>query len=241
MEYLKSLKVHRKKAGFTQKEVEKELGLRSLTIKDYETGRLKLPLDMANRLAHLYEVDVTNLLNLQNSFTNKKVSSLSSLWEINFYQLIVFDPVIRADLEHNRELLSTSSLLDILIIDLSQSQRFEFVKTIATFINSLIGVDGKIDNSELSLRNSFLNKFDQVSLVKKLNKYLSEPYLPKNVPGSLQTASLKHFVIWLLFFIASADKEIGYQEHEYIENVAEAIRVTKINFEMIQSYFKKEF
>jgi cytoskeletal protein RodZ len=51
-----NLKKARIQVGLTQKEVESKLGLRDFSIKDFESGRLKLPIDMAAKFAELYKL-----------------------------------------------------------------------------------------------------------------------------------------------------------------------------------------
>jgi len=64
---LKSLSYNRKNRGFTQKQVQEQLGFRKLMIYDYESGRLKLPVEHAVKLANLYHCSIESLMGLEKS------------------------------------------------------------------------------------------------------------------------------------------------------------------------------
>jgi len=61
---------YRKKAGFTQKQVEKILNLRTASILEYEKGKLRIPSEILLKLANLYSCTLEDLLGI--TATNKK-------------------------------------------------------------------------------------------------------------------------------------------------------------------------
>lgn len=51
----------RTNAGMTQAEVALNLGVTRETVKNYETGRTKIPLEMAMKMADLYKIPMENI------------------------------------------------------------------------------------------------------------------------------------------------------------------------------------
>ena len=105
---LESLVKRRKLRGLTQKQVETELGLRSLSLYDYEKGRLKLSVEMAVQLANLYHCRLEELLGLQleepeSEAFAAELLSLSKLGvvgeqQLHFTKSMFTDPVILAEM-----------------------------------------------------------------------------------------------------------------------------------------------
>ena len=236
---LENLKNVRKQAGLTQKDVEQLLELRPLLIKDFETGRLKLPSDMSLKLAQLYHVSVAELLGAdQDHGNNRGLSQLKSLWSPAPEHQMLLDPIISKALEDYHKFVGTKPILHLLLKPLKKIEQNFFIIESIKFINSLIGIDKKIKPQEIALRNHLLEQYFSFSKNKTLNIYLTQAYYPQELEATITNTPLKHFLIWTLFFISSIDKEIDYREREYIEKSAENIQLNKASFELIQSHFR---
>ncbi len=236
--FLLNLKLARKKAGFTQEQVESTLNLRSLTIKDYETGRLKIPVETAMKLADLYRTDLNSLFGKYESIRHAvDLSSIHGLWDKKFSNIVLLDPIIKAHVENYRAEYINHSLLDVLLIEFNDKEKKSYVLEITKFMNSLIGIDGKVLPSEISLRNSLLDHFDCMNQVAKTKEFINSPYYPKDLPKVLYHLPSKHFILWLLFFLAHFDKEVHYREEEYLKVSAENLRITKSNYNFISQFF----
>ncbi len=239
--FLKNLKLARKNAGFTQKQVEENLQLRSLALKDYETGRLKIPVETAILLCELYNTDLNTLFGKYSSIKHAiDLGSIHGLWDKKFSNVVLLDPIIKAHVENYKDQYINNSILEIILIELSSSTKKEYILEITKFMNSLIGIDGKVLPSEVSLRNNLLEHFNCMNKLKKTIQYIDYPYYPEQLPKSLYSLPAKHFIIWLLFFLAHFDKDVDYRELEYIEKLAEYIKVTKSNFDYISQFFYSE-
>ncbi len=239
--FLQNLKLARKNSGLTQKQVEEKLKLRSLTLKDYETGRLKIPVETALKLCDIYNTDLNTLFGKYSSIKHAiDLGSIHGLWDKKFSNVVLLDPIIKAHVENYKDQYINHSILDIVLIELSLSAKKEYILEITKFMNSLIGIDGKVLPSEISLRNSLLEHFDCMNKLKKTTQYIDSPYYPKELVKSLYPLPGKHFIIWLLFFLAHFDKDVDYRELEYIERLAELIKVTKSNFDYISQFFYSE-
>jgi len=236
--FLLNLKTARKNSGLTQKQVEEKLNLRSLTLKDYETGRLKIPVETALELCDLYNTDLNSLFGKYSSIKHAiDLGSIHGLWDKKFSNVILLDPIIKAHIENYKEQYIKSSILDIILIEYSTIAKKEYILELTKFMNSLIGIDGKVLPSEVSLRNSMLEHFDCMNKLKKAAQYIDHPYYPEQLVKSLYPLPAKHFIIWILFFLAHFDRSVDYRELEYIEKVAENIKVTKSNFDYISQFF----
>lgn len=229
----------RKESGLTQTKVESMLGLRKLALRDYETGRLKLPVELAVKMANLYNVDLEKLLGLKKETTlAKQVKPLLSVGLLNtsiVRDCLLTDPVIRSGIDEQNSLGKT--IFELLSEPLSKKDKEVLVLELLSFMNSLIGSDGKISQVEIDFRNLILkSEFDESFSKKsqKTNKYFYELYLPKKIKNPLDRAELKHFIIWVLFFASSLDKKINFEENSYIEKVSECLEISKFNFNFIK-------
>ncbi len=241
MDFLENLKYARKKAGFTQSQVEELLNIRKLSMKDYETGRLKIPVELALKIANLYKTDLNSLFGKYESIAHSlDLGSINGLWDQKFSNIILLDPIIKAHLENYKEKQLELSLLDIILINFSKSNKKKYAIESAKFMNSLIGIDAKILPSEISLRDSLLNHFDCAKEISKIKIYLEEPYFPDQLHESLYPLPAKHFLLWLLFFLAYFDKEVDFREEKYLEKCAEKLKVTKSNFSFIKDFFQSK-
>ena len=242
-----ALKKARTQTGLTQPEVEKQLGLRPLTIRDYESGRLKLPVEIAAKLANLYNAHLEELLGLKDpekrphqfDTTFIELASLGIFKDISKMETMMTDPVLRAAIDQH-EIKISDTIYDVLIRSLSSHQKKQLLLEIIKISNSLIAIDGKITRSELSFRNNLLAKYlcpNQTEYFKLSKKYFYEPYFPKKLVGALERPELKHFIVWLLFFLAASDNDIDYREEQYILELSEAIHLPKFNYEFIRNKF----
>jgi transcriptional regulator with XRE-family HTH domain len=238
---LDSIKNFRKKAGLTQVEVEKTLSLRNLTIRDYESGRLKLPVSTAIELSKLYKVSLNELLDVEVPVSNnqqKALYSFKGLFSQDRAQLILLDPVIRGYLETHYDSLVSKSLFEILIHEQAVTTQEKIIEEFGKVVCSLAGIDSKVTNEEVESLDFILGELGMVGSFKAIKKHLKEPYLVKD--SKIQRVELKHFLIWCLYIFAESDGEIANEEDTYIEKVAESLKVNRTNFLFIRDKFIKE-
>jgi transcriptional regulator with XRE-family HTH domain len=235
-----NLKIARTKAGLTQKEVESLLGLRELSIKDYETGRLKLPIEMAVKLAKLYKVDLNALTSLAqeiNHIQNKELGFLGQLLHRGEVGFLFLDPVIRAKLEEESVKIFDHSVFDLLSLTLTEKQKKSLASEILKTLGSLIGVDQKITESELSFFNKLINDLGLGEQVKSISRSMTRKHLP-DLKYFDHSPALKHFMIWLMFFLAKSSGKINHVELLFIDECAEALKINLSNYLKIKSYFQ---
>lgn len=237
------IKNSRKQAGLTQVEVESALGLRSLALRDYESGRLKLPVEVAIKLSKLYKISLNELLGVEapiDEVQKKSLSLFSGLFIANRSHLVFLDPIIRAYLESNYDILSNRSLFQLLTIEETRSAKNEIALEFAKILCSLAGIDSKVTNEEIENVNFILKEINLESSFKNIKKYLKQPYHIQS--SSIKSTHLKHFVIWCLFIFAQTDGKIVESEYIYIDEVAEQLKVNRTNYLFIKSKFiKKEY
>lgn len=242
-DYLISLKSCREKAGLTQKEVETLLGLRDLMMRDYEIGRLKLPVQVAMRLSELYQVSLDELLSSSyyqsKSEQLKVLNNFTALFLGNGFGVMYMDPIIRGFLEGRAEQLFSHSLFELLCEDLGQRHKKELALEISKMLFSLASVDGKISDEEIACVRYLLNGFELQSKYKEISVLVREPYLPQMDDKGLTRIEMRHFIIWLLFFFACADRTLNEREIGYIEKCAEHLKVNRTNFLFIKEKFTK--
>lgn len=244
IEIFQHLKQAREKAGFTQKEVEHELGMRSLMMRDYETGRLKLPVTVALQIATLYKVSLDELVGLKEpvgaSKKFKVISSFNSLFLGDGFNVMFLDPILRAFLEDYHDQYFENSLFDLLTESFGEKEKREVVSQIGQFLFSLAGADEKVSDEEIDCIRFLTSAFNIQGRYQELSEWADKKYLPVSLPKGLERVEMRHFVIWILFFFASADQNISIEEVKYIEKVAESLRVNRSNFLFIQQKFVKE-
>ncbi len=239
-----NLKRARLKSGLTQREVEKALELRDLAMKDYETGRLKLPVEMAVKFAELFRVGLDELINgereeRKDEAQKQKLRDLNSLFIRNDTELMYLDPVIRSFLEEFQDKLLEESFFNIMTINFTEKERKDFGREILLCLGSLVGADHKITDDELHFVQELILKFgleDKAGTIKKSFVLKHKPSLP----SFKQQPSAKHFLIWLLFLLARSDGKVGPEEEKYIEECAEAIKVNRTHFIWIKKFFIRE-
>jgi transcriptional regulator with XRE-family HTH domain len=238
---LEKLQNSRKNAGLTQVDVERALGFRSLTMRDYESGRLKLPVSVAIDLAGLYKVSLDELLGVEvisNKNQQKSLSRFKGLFSLNRSQLVLLDPVIRAYLESNYNLLSRLSLFDILIERETHTNKTKIIIEFTQILASLAGIDSKVSSEEIESLNFIMEELGIETSAKKIKNCLKEPYSFQET--SLKSVHLRHFTIWSLFLFAESSEEIVKEESAYIEQVAEKLKINRTNFLFIKDKFITE-
>lgn len=236
---INSIKFAREKAGLTQKEVEAALDLRKLMMKDYETGRIKLPVEVALKLADLYHLTLDELVNYKSQ--SHSLIKLETLFQRSELDLIFTDPVIRSFAETYSEKMFNCSIFEILVIELNKLEREEFQMILFKYLYSLIGIDDKVMNSELNFVNSIGVLLSVKIQPRKFQEYLVAPYNPESLSRVLkENLVLRHFIVWMMFFLAKSDGEISFTEKKYIEQIAENLKILKSNYILINKNFEKE-
>ncbi len=240
-----NLKKAREQAGMTQKEVEKTLGLRGLQMRDYEVGRLKIPIKIAIQLADLYNMSIDELVGHKVSHEVdwqqfKALSSFNSIFTGHSFSIMFLDPILRAFLEERKDLLFEQSFFDILTEHLSKKEKLHFVQELSQILFFLACSDGRIDNTELECIKSLLSEYSLSSKIGSIKKELAKNWFQKEKSIYFKKIEIKHFITWLLFIFAISDGVVTFEEHEFIEKVAEKLKVNKSNFLQIQSHFKRE-
>lgn len=235
-----NLKQARTQAGLTQKEVEAQLGLRDLAMKDYETGRLKLPIEMAAKFADLYKVDLNSLTSTEshkNPDQSRELGFVGQLLHRGDVGFIFMDPVIRAQLEQDTDKIFDNSIFDLLTLELTAKQK----KTVATDMlksfGSLMGADKKISESEMIFFNDLTRDLSLDENMKAISRSFTTKHLP-DLKHFGQNTALRHFTIWLMYFLAKSDGKICHEEVAYIEECAEILKVNRSNYLTIKGFFK---
>ena len=172
-EFKRSLVKARKKAGLTQRQVEERMGVRKLTLYDYESGRLKPPYDILVQLANLYQSPLEELLGLKKEEKEEKdkdkdkdnerrgetdfqprAMPLIHLGVVgnNFQRacgLISKDPVVLSDIGLNEDDFHLP-LLDLVTKGLTERQGRNYLIEFLKYINSLMGRDNKVSEVAVS-------------------------------------------------------------------------------------------
>lgn len=238
--YLNGIKKAREKAGFTQKDVEDALGLRSLTMRDYEIGRLKLPIGVAMELAKLYKVSIDELIGAAETKIKseqvKGLTNFTSLFVENGLSVLYLDPILRAFLEDHLDKYFEHSLFELLTLDFSQKQKKEVIQEIGKLLFMLASSDGKITDDEIECIRDLLEKYGISSSYKEV----STPEGTLNLSRLMDKIELRHFTIWILYLFSLTDKKISYQEVNFIDQCAEDLRINKSNYLFIKDKFIKE-
>ncbi len=238
-----NLKKCRELSGLTQKEVETSLGLRSLTVRDYESERIKLPASAAIRLAELYKVSLEQLLGatgLTQSDTKPSLGNFASLFETSSFGMVLFDPVLRAHFEGFQDKAYDFSMFDLITWKQSKEDKKAFVQEVCKYIFSLAGRDRRFTQEESLCIRSLLRLFRLSGRYDELSKFAANKYLPVHFHPVFESKAAVHFAIWLLFIFATCDHELSYQEIKYIEDVAENLRMNKSNYKAIKCKFLGE-
>lgn len=240
---LSHLKSAREQAGLSQKDVEGLLGMRRLTMRDYEVGRLKLPVMVAMDLAKLYQVSLEELVGLakdKNKNEDKTIELFKSLFNGKNFSAIMFDPILSAYLEEHQDLIFKKSLFELVTIKLSQTKRKKLITTISRFLFSLASSDGKVTAEEIACIRFLLESFGIANKYKEISVKITEPFLPQEFESHFDSIEVRHFIIWLLFLFSHADGSLNYEELNYIEKCAEVLKVTRNNFIFIKRKFIEE-
>lgn len=70
------IKELRKQKGYSQGEIGKKINIRQRLVSDYETGRLRLSVEILVKFANALEVNITDLITNDNSKKNIKSTNL---------------------------------------------------------------------------------------------------------------------------------------------------------------------
>lgn len=242
-EKLKTQLVHyRKAAGLTQKQVESKLGLRALAMHDYETLRLQLPIGLATELANLYRCSLEQLLGLRETADSDTPAGIrvAPLLELGIVggehaklaKCLLEDPELAGYLAGPQE-----SLFAAVTDQLSTQQKRSYLLEVLRYVNSLLGADGRISAEALTTRDQLLagcaidpTPEEEASVKRALTK----PYFGGGVDKIFPHKRLKHFLIWLLYMVASSNGDIDYREDEYITAVSGHIGLEIDRFEFIR-------
>lgn len=238
-----NLKKARIQAGMTQKEVESKLGLRSLSVKDYETERLKLPIEVANKFAKLYNTDLIALTSDDDKTQTSQIRSLSSIGHMltaNDTNIIFLDPVIRAHIEEHSDNFFEKTIFDLIIANFTSRQKKSVMIEILKTLGSLMGADKKITENEMIFYNNLLNDLGLEEHTRSISRSFTTRHSP-NIQSFNQVAALKHFTIWLMFLMAKSDSKISPEELIYTEECAELLKINRSNFLSIKNHFKSWF
>ena len=240
-----SIKEARERAGFTQKQVESKLGLRSLQVRDYEIGRLKLPVKIALQLAELYSISIEQLIGHKKSdaFNWDKCQALSGFQSIftgSGFSVMFLDPILRGFLEEKKDQIFEKPFFEVLTSHLADKDKKAFINELCEILFIISCSDGKVDTTELDCIKNLLAEYKLSQKYQQVKNSKLEVWLEKEKSSYFKNIEIKHFVVWLLFLFAMSDGEIVEDEHKCIEAIAEKIKVNKSNFVNIKKQFTKE-
>lgn len=242
MSIQKSIQTARKKAGLTQVVVEQHLGLRKLSLRDYESGRLKLPAHIALAMAKLYKTSVDQLLGnpvQETTSSHHKLALLTTLLKQTGFESLSADPILNAFVAGHHEGLLNQSLFELLTQDLEEDSKSIVGQELVRYLSSLAQADSKVSPEEVDFLTQ-LHKQYFLEETPSLNELLSNTYKPKSFPQELKRPELRHFFIWYLFYFAFIDGQLAQEEVIYIDWCAENLKITRSNFLAIKKNFSKE-
>ncbi|MCB0415313.1 MAG: TerB family tellurite resistance protein [Bdellovibrionales bacterium] len=240
-DFLSSLKRTREEAGWTQKSVEEKLNLRPLMMRDYEVGRLKLPVSQALQLAQLYNVSLDQLVgNEPSKKVSKILTNFTPIFEGNSFSIMYLDPVIRAYIEDKRDYYFDNSLFDTITNHLNESHKKKLILEITKMLFALASADGKISDHEIETIKYILSVFQMQKNYKEIHSVESHDYSIDKISNEFKNIEVRHFLIWLLFLFAKSDGKISIEELHFIEMRSEELKVNRSNFLNIKNKFIKE-
>lgn len=239
-----NLKKARIRSGFTQKQVESALGLRELALKDYETERIKLPAEMAMKLASLFHMSVEELLSgtyqsIYKINQPQKLLQVEMLFTKGDTNFMFLDPVIRAHLEEYADQILELTIFELITMNFSERQKKAFILELLKVMGSLMGADQKISPEEMTFYNGLIKHFGLEDKNRTISKSLTQRHSP-DLSHFHHQPSAKHFLIWMMFFLAKSDGAIDPLELNYIKEIAETLKINRTNFVMMSKFFLKE-
>lgn len=234
--YINNLKRYRELAGLTQKDVEETLGLRRLSMRDYESERLKLPAQTAVELARLYGVSVDELLSSELTNQKGQLDNFNEFLYGNSFFVIYSDAIIKAFFEEIEDVNFKDSLFEILTSELSLLEKRSFKKYLIHSLMALACCDRKIHDHELVA----LKKMSAGFGVKIKSPNMLTEVKPDHNVRALKHLHLRHYMVWLMFFFAYADGEASKEEVLFIEKYASEIKMNRSNFLKVKKVFIKE-
>lgn len=102
-----------------------------------------------------------------------------------------------------------------------------------------MGIDYRVTEEELDFFTKLSVQFSMDDQSKVITKSLSMKYLP-DISNFYQRPSLRHFVLWVLFFVAKSDGIIDKSEIDYIQECSEALKIHRSHFQAIKRYFVRD-
>lgn len=239
--FTKFLKKSRREKRLRQIDVEEVLRLRPSAMKDYETGRLKLPMEMAIKLADLYEVSLDQLVGRERTFAqnSETLHNVKALFFGNGLSLMFLDPVLRAALQTQNDKRAEGSLFDFLTEGIPDKKINQIVKKITLFMISLAAYDGVIYEEEKTIVRFILGSFNLGHQIPKPKKDTS--LFDEKILGELfDKIEICHFTVWILFFLAIADGNIVSQEILFIQEISKKLKIEDENFILIKKKFIRD-
>lgn len=239
-----NLKQARVQAGFTQKEVEAKLGLRDLSMKDFETERIKLPAEMAKTFADLFNVSVSVIVTgdekQASSGQAKHLGQLGQLFSRGDLGPIYLDPVIRAQIEEHSDKVFSHSVFELLTLDFTELQKSKVASDILKSLGSLMAVDEKVSEEELSFLKDLIRSLELDPQSKPITKAITHQHFPV-LEVYKHNSGLKHFTIWLMYLLSKSDGRVTHEEVSFIDKCAELLKINRTNYITIKNYFKGSF
>lgn len=241
---LQSLKSARERSGFTQKEVEDHLGMRSLMMRDYESGRLKLPLVVAMDLARLYKVSLDELASgrsiARQETHSQFLSRFSSLFLSSGFESMYHDPIIRGFLEGLDEKKSRLSFYDLVTEEMSKKETDSLIIELSQLMFTVASLDKKLSDIEVECIKYILGVFGLSKKYKIIVDQSGHFFDNSEIPKVMKKLEVRHFAVWLLFYFLQANKKSGYKEVAFVEKCAEKLKINKSNFLFIKRHFVRE-
>ncbi len=244
----------RKKAGFSRRQVEEDLGLRTNTLYDVESGRLNLQFLLAVQLAEKFNCDLNDFVtpSANNKLLPEKLLPEKAEEDQSVQQLVATgvlggqvhpiavlmsqDPVIVSEVGIAN--MGHKPLMQLLMDTLTPKQQRDFVVEVYRYLNSLISIDGNITPSAMRLRDQLM----QQSLIvldererHSIARAFGKRHLGKTFYKYFPREAHRHFLIWLLFLVCDGEDGCNHLELGYINEVAEHIQLNKSTFLYIQS------
>ena len=153
--------------------------------------------------------------------------------------ILFLDPVIKSQLTVESEKFLDHSVFDLLTMTLTENQKINLNSEILKTLESLIGADQKITESEISFFNKLTNDFGLSKQVKLISRSMTKKHLP-DIKYFDHNPALKHLMIWLMFFLVKKSGTINHVEIVFIDECAEELKINLSNYLKIKSYFQGE-
>lgn len=70
----KNIKMYREKLGYNQEEMSQFLGINRVSLSQYETGEREIPLEVLNKSANLFGIELIELLESNDDYTSANLA-----------------------------------------------------------------------------------------------------------------------------------------------------------------------